>query len=207
MGVLMARLRFVLMGLLLMGSASLIKADGIPIDPLMDVTDPPCFEGCPNPVAPGQAFQFTVGADGGGIFTFTNQSGILWKSLLFVVSGSGIEDLGLINCTSSGDPSPFASPCGKSFDPDGSSIDLFYNACPDGCIFPGIPDNNTITINLNDLTGATGGSWRVGTHMTGFYNGDRTLNVPEPATLTLLGLGIGALFARRKFRVARNSEC
>ena len=34
--------RFVLVAILLMGSATLARADGVPADPRMDVSDPEC---------------------------------------------------------------------------------------------------------------------------------------------------------------------
>ena len=66
--------RYVVLAILLMGSPALTYADGLPVDPQMDVSDPRCVEACPNPIGEGQGFLFTSNAQGGGLFTATNQS-------------------------------------------------------------------------------------------------------------------------------------
>src|SRR6267143_1231187 len=88
----MTSARFVLLAVLLLGSAALTYADSVPVDPVMDVSDPQCpsptGSGCPTNVGPHQGFQFTTNAQGGGIFMGTNESAAgdfsgLWSSLLF----------------------------------------------------------------------------------------------------------------------------
>src|SRR5579863_2206032 len=71
--------RFVLLAILLMGSSAILRADGLPPDPKMIVSDPICGEGC---VGVGSTFSFTSDANGGGFFTFQNDSETDWSSLL-----------------------------------------------------------------------------------------------------------------------------
>ena len=71
---------FGVIALLLTGSVAQVRADGLPVDPQMKISDPPCFEGCPSPILVDQGFQF-ITANGGGVFEGTNQTGVLWFSL------------------------------------------------------------------------------------------------------------------------------
>jgi hypothetical protein len=213
--------RLVILVIALIGSAAVVRADGLPVDPKMDVSDPTCTtESCPNPVGPNQGFQFTVVPNspgstvGGGVFMATNNSAIgdfngQWNSLLFTFATSDIS----ISCTSgAGGNAPFLSPCTQSTEADGTITDLFYtNSCIEGPCPSGITPNDIFTISLNDL-GVTTGSWPVGLTFTAYPNqlpghevtpsgGFVTLTaMPEPATLTLLGIGIGALLAKQRFR-------
>src|SRR5258708_36081517 len=125
--------RFVFLAALLMGSAVFANADGVPVDPVIDVSDPICPPDtvCPNPVGPNQGFRFTV-VGGGGIFMATNQSASdsnpsrLWSSLLFTFPRMGLT-LEQITCTSgAGGNAPFGFPCEKSFEGDGTVIALLY---------------------------------------------------------------------------------
>lgn len=217
----MGRMRFVLIGLILLGSASLLRADGIPIDPLMDVTDPPCFEGmvCPNPIGPNQGFRFTTVPNGngdgkaGGVFEATNFSGVAWTSLLFEFNNFSLQTFGPLSCTINGTggtrtPFDFCSIFRGEFT---TTID--YTCDTRACV-GGIPVGDIFRITLNDIPALTG-SWPQGLVITGFPNGNRnpsggfvTLTptpVPEPATLTLLGIGLTAMVAKRKYRGRRDS--
>lgn len=205
--------RFILLAILLMGSAALAHANGLPVDPQMDVSDPTCSTGttCPSPVGPGQGFTFTANAVGGGIFMGTNQSGSTntWNSLLitFMPPTGGV---GLITCTSgAAGAAPFFSPCSQSTEQNGT-VDLFYNNFCEGACPSGITPNDIFTITLNNV-GSLTGSWPAGLTFLGYantnpgqetqpINGFVTLtSMPEPGTLTLLGVGLGALVARRRF--------
>ena len=211
--------RFVLLAVLLMGSAAFARADGVPVDPQMDVSDPQCPPNtvCPTPIGPNQGFKFTANAAGGGIFMGTNEDS-QWNSLLFTFASlsAGMT----ITCTSSGTgggPAPFASPCTQQVDPFNSSLtDLIYNNTTGSCDTeigcPGIALGEIFTINLND-PGLSTGSWPVGLLFTAYPNENRNLtnfvtltSMPEPGTLTLLGIGLGALAAKRRFRGQRDSK-
>jgi len=203
------------LAILLMGSAALARADGVPVDPRMDVSDPTCSTEatCPSPVGPNQGITFTVNAQGGGVFMGTNESGSenTWNSLLltFMPPAGGV---GPISCTSGAvGAAPFNSPCAMSTEENGM-VDLFYSDSCDaefGCPV-GITPNDIFTITLNDI-GSTSGSWPAGLTFLGYVNtspgyeqqptnGFVTLtSMPEPGTLTLLGVGIAALGLKRKF--------
>jgi hypothetical protein len=214
----MTTARFVLVALLLMGTAAFAHADGIPIDPYSDVSDPPCpspsGSGCPTNVNEGQGFKFTVGSNGGGIFMGTNEDS-QWNSLLFIFNSLPREMI--ITCTSSGTgggPAPFATPCTQQVDPFNESLtDLIYRNTGGTCGFepgcPGIAFGEIFTINLND-PGFSTGSWPVGLEFTAYPNENRSLTsfvtLPEPGTLTLLGVGLGALVAKQRFRSQRQAQ-
>jgi hypothetical protein len=208
---------YVFLAIFLMGSAGLAYADGLPVDPRMDTSDPPCTgASCPSPVGPNQGITFAANAQGGGIFLGTNESASdsstgQWDSLLltFKPPSGGV---GPISCTSGAEGGqPFDSPCSMSTEDDGT-VDLFYTDSCEGDSCPnGIPNNDIFKITLNDL-GVTTGSWPAGLTFLGYPNTNPGTEdsltttfvplseVPEPATLTLMGAGLATLLAKKKLR-------
>lgn len=192
----MRGMRLFCLAFLVVASAAVVRAD-IQI-PVMDVSDPPCYESCPNPVGNGQGFTFTTDSSGGGIFKGTNTSMNAWTSLLFTFSA--LPSGWTVNCTSSGDPAPFQTPCTQKFDDSGNVVGLLFLCGAGG----GIGTNEIFTINLNDAIF----HWPVGMDFTALPNEDpnppngfvHIESVPEPATFTLVGIAAGlvALLGKRK---------
>jgi hypothetical protein len=201
----MGRARFFFLAVLcflLMGATTLVRADSVPVDPMMGVSDPPCAgEGCPSPIFAHQGFQFTV-VNGGGIFTATNQSGITWGSLLFTFTPSVAA--AAITCDGG---NVYSSECNKFPGENGMTTRILFSNCGGDC-GTGIPTNDIFFLNLNDI-GSFAGSWAAGTRFTAYPDADTSITsfreltaapVPEPATITLLGAGLGAFIAKRKLR-------
>lgn len=130
--------RLALVVIVLIGSAAVARADGLPVDPKMDVSDPTCTtSSCPNPVGPNQGFQFTVVPNspgstvGGGVFMATNESATegfngQWNSLLFTFPTADIS----ISCTSGAGATPhffrLAHNQPKPMEPSQTSFTLIY---------------------------------------------------------------------------------
>src|SRR5712664_2893863 len=197
----MTSARFVFLAILLMGSAALSYADGIPVDPVIDVSDPICSLESECPPAVGTEFSFRADMFGGGIIMRTNRSGEDWRSLLIAVTTDGGSDVSLppvapadIICTSNA----FIN-CQKS-DAGGGVTDIYLFGVglvwlgETTVLFPGIVNNDAFTINLN---GGPAPQW--GANRLFLATANAPNPVPEPATLTLLGVGLGALVAKRRF--------
>src|ERR1700676_2008960 len=212
--------RLFFLAFLLMGYSALAYADGVPVDPQMDVSDPACTTAsCPNPAGFGLGFQFTVNTEGGGIFMATNQSATTdsngqWNSLLFTFMSPtvGVDS---VSCTSgAGGNAPFGSPCTKSTEENGT-VDLLYTvvcAATEICT-SGIPNNDIFTINLNAII--PGDTWPAGLTFNAYPNANKNVSgfviltetpMPEPGTITLLGAGLAALVAKRRFRSQRQAR-
>ena len=179
-----------LVSVLLFASASVARADSIPLgaipDPDIDISDPPCIEGCPPGV--GLTFTFSADASGGGIVSFTNISGETWTTLL-ITTGSipFFVDPTSIVCTTNAFVRCIPQNLG------GGTTAIYLSGTNE--FFHGIPNLDVFTINLNDFDSSSG-SWGANRSFAAAANVPAP--VPEPRTLTLLGAGLGALMAYRK---------
>ena len=191
----------VLVSFLLLVSAIPLRANAT-TDPNIGLDDPTCVEACPPSVsgAIGTFFNFTADANGGGITMFTVSSPG-FKTL-------DIETLGAfsVGCTS------------NEFDGcevrnlDGvTDIYLEFPLGAGGFGF-GPGDEFAVNLNMNALTcnpfvsncSSTGPQgWNAGQLFYAFPNINKptTALIPEPSTISLLGLGMLGLLAikRKKF--------
>jgi PEP-CTERM motif len=181
--------RFIVLLSFLLASVALARADGIPTDPNIDVSDPPCVSDCPP--AAGLTFAFGSNAAGGGIVQFTNASGQNWTNLLITAGGDPFfVDESAITCTSNA----FLN-CAVE-DLEGGMSGIFLSGVlPSNSEFGarGIFSGDAFSINLNDVD-SSGGSWGADRDFSA------AANVPEPNTLYLLAIGLAGLLVRRKFR-------
>jgi hypothetical protein len=187
----MTSARFVFLAALLLGSAAFAHADGVPVDPVIDVSDPlTCGEGCTS-VGQDLSFIFFSDGAGGGINLFQNNSGMSWFNLLVETGSSPFNvPASTVTCTSNA-----FQTCQVS-DLAGGITAMFLSGLSE--TFTGIPNGAFFTIELNDIKGIDGGSW--GPFREFDAKANTTNPVPEPATLTLLGVGLGALVAKRAKR-------
>ncbi len=189
-------LLFVVLGITTVASATKIQ-----------VGDPGCD---PNDVIihDGDTIHYSV-QNGGGTFGFCNETSSTWKTLLIGLETTvPIED---ITCSVEGN---VFLPC-KLFTTDQPNVVYaWFNACENldttcANTYLGIPVGDHLVIDMNcpddDCKGPPF-DWTDGTSGTGFTNipGDPNgdpLYVPpvaEPATLTLVSVGLGAGIFRRK---------
>jgi hypothetical protein len=201
----MNRTRFFVLVLLLMGSSALAYADGVPVDPRMDVSDPSCGDISSCTSVEGTVFSFTSNNNGGGFFKFQNESGTDWTSLLVETGSSPFNvPANSVTCTTNA----FLS-C-QVFDLAGGVTAMYFSGVnSDSEIGPfGILNTAIFTVNLNDLvngvpTGNPNGSGGWGSARDFTATANAPSPVPEPATLTLMGIGIAALLAKNKLRSQR----
>lgn len=141
---------------------------------------------------------FTFGADslGGGDFSFDNESGADWRSLVVTAT---LPDLTAITCG----PGPFVT-CTIATTPVGNAF--LYNIVFGPTATGGIPNHGLFSIDLNDEGTDPGGvgSWGAGTDFSGKANTVTDPSAPEPASVALASLGMFGLagFAIRRHRVS-----
>jgi len=173
-----------------------------------------------GPLALTQGFNPIGPVNGGGSYTFCNDTGQNWTTLLLVVDAPGITPADVV-CPSynpTGDPNntaqlAFSTCIVESDHPNNIDITLFGTTPANRThppIFPGIPNGYEFTINFNctDAQSATGQcgpdpnkqDWPADSHSLGLpnFNGNLPPQLPEPSSLLLLGSGITALIARRR---------
>ena len=191
----------VLAVLLILASAAVVHADTIPADPKMAVTDPFCESNC-GTFLEFTHFSFNSNASGGGFLSFVNASGVDWTTLLIE---TGSDPFNVPANTVTCETNAFLS-CAVSDLPGG--ITAIYLSGLNNDNVNGIPQNFQFFINLNnDINGNVitdpNGSGGWGNNRLFTADANVAAPVPEPATLTLLGIGIGALLAKRKLRSQR----
>jgi hypothetical protein len=198
----MARVRLCCLGalcFLLMVATAVVRADGVPVDPVMGVSDPICGDGCPT--VEGTTFSFFSNASGGGVNQFQNESGVDWTSLLIDVTTNGGSLPSVPADTITCITNAFAT-C-QSFDLANGVTAIYLTGM---LIFPDdIPVGAVATFNLNDLVNGvqpfdTNGSGGWGSLREFDVSANVPSPVPEPTTITLLGVGLGAFLAKRKLR-------
>jgi len=153
-------------------------------NPTVIIKDPPP----PSIVITSTSFSFTTDPFGGGFFSFQNESGSDWHSLLLTAEAPAIDGSPTIS------PGPFVTNTTVSTTPVGS--DILYQIRFGPTTTGGIPNGTIFSINLDnsgsDPNGA--GDWVSNKTFTA------DANVPEPASSLLFlagGLLIAGLFRYR----------
>ncbi len=137
---------------------------------------------------------FTFGADslGGGDFSFENQSGSSWRSLLFTATLP-------INTPIVCGPGPFVT-CTVTTTPNQNAF--LYSILMGPVATGGITNGETFSLDLNDTGTDPGGpgSWGAGTDFTATAN-----TTPEPSAIFLLILGAVAFAGYRRLSAGRTA--
>jgi len=190
---------------LLLVSAVVVHADSLPADPKMVVNDPTCEESCITPILETM-FTFMSNGNGGGFLTFQNESNVNWTTLLIKTGNIPFPvPADTITCQSN------AFQTCQVVDVGGGVTAMFLSGLNSEEGFNGIPNGIVFTINLNDdIDGVPNfnpnGSGGWGANRAFFATANVTGVVPEPASLTLLGLGMCALAAKYKLRGRRRAR-
>ena len=141
----------------------------------------------------GTSFSFDSDKNGGGVFTFQNESGVTWTSLDFFVTLPIGET---ISCS----PSPFFSLCEQSSKSNGNGTavyDIGFDIVDSKEDPNGIPSGQIFSIDLNNGT-IDCGDWGPNNPFDVSING---ASIPEPASLLLFGGGCliaGIAVSRRR---------
>ncbi len=188
--------RYLFIAMLLMGSAALAHADGVPADPRMDVSDP----SCPCTIITDTSFSFSSNANGGGFFTFENESDSNWTSLLIETNGIAADTVNATSDLFANTPEVYNI---------GNLLVIYFSGvsgpgCEEDCFYgiPNASDENVFTINLNTSPDDNSVDGMGGWVPAGLaFSADANVpapHVPEPSTLTLIAVGLGALLAKKK---------
>ncbi len=143
---------------------------------------------CPQCVGVGINFSFSVPQSGSGSLFFTNTSGKNWTSLKLIEKGVPAAD---VKCSSS-----LFSSCTTQTLKNGSVEILLSGVKGGGAQWAdrGIMNGQNFSINFSCVQG---NCWPGGLTFNG-HAGTSVGSVPEPGTIGLLVIGLGALGSRRK---------
>ncbi len=178
--------------------SGLARADSTtPTDPRIGIA------GSGNSTDVGLTFSFTSNATGGGIFDFINNSGQDWFNLSITTKFPGGDLNKDYQCAA---PGIFMN-CQFSLSSDGSMINVLFFGVGSGTgsagtlaaasrddTFTGIRNGQEFIISLNNPGSSTVGGWVPNTRF------DAIANIPEPASMTLFLVGLGAIAIGRKLR-------
>jgi PEP-CTERM motif len=201
--------------------AAFAKADTV-VDPRIVISEPACQQSDTDVTQLNAGF-VVIPISGGGSFGFCNKVqvlqgeelvGVNWTSLLMVISTTAPASS--IECPSNNPSDPF-NQAHLAF---ASCVPIQSQTLPNvvylsfSGIGPipvpganpnlGVPYLNRFTVDLNCLANTDCAPWPEGTIMAGYANFNGTEfppppSIPEPASLSLLGVGLGAVALRRKF--------
>jgi hypothetical protein len=167
-------------------------------DPRIVIRDASCSKSC----GVGDDFGFSLppANNGAGTFTgtlsFKNDTQSTWYSLLLVVSNTDLS--GPVSCGADA----YFSSCLVRRDPSNSSLtEILFANLLSWCPAPGIIAGGIFDLDFSGVNGSP--SWPGSQQFSGYANPSisQLLNpsvVPEPGTLALLLVGVGAIATRRK---------